>query len=113
MDLIGQKLDWLGVNYYTRNSVAHAPGTPWPAVRNVPGNLPKTQMGWEIYPAGLESFLVRMARDYVGDLPIYVTENGMASADVVEEGAVIDRTREDYLFAHLAATKRAIGRGPM
>jgi beta-glucosidase len=111
MDMIGQPLDWLGVNYYTRNSVAHAPGTPWPSVRNVPGNLPKTQMGWEIYPAGLESFLVRMARDYVGDLPIYVTENGMANADVVEDGAVNDATREDYLFAHLAATRRAIAQG--
>ena len=111
MDLIGQPLDWLGVNYYTRNSVAHAPGTQWPSVRNVPGRLPKTQMGWEIYPDGLESFLVRMSRDYVGNLPIYVTETGMANADVVEDGAVSDRIREDYLFAHLAATKRAIEMG--
>ncbi|MGV8986363.1 MAG: GH1 family beta-glucosidase [Cypionkella sp.] len=111
MDLIGQKLDWLGVNYYTRHSVAEAPSAPWPALRDVPGDLPKTQMGWEIYPQGLEGFLVRMARDYVGDLPIYVTENGMANADVVEDGVVSDSIREDYLFAHLAATKRAIAQG--
>ena len=111
MEMIGQKLDWLGVNYYTRHIVAAAPGTPWPSGRNIDGGLPKTQMGWEIYPAGLEGFLTRMARDYVGDLPLYVTENGMANDDMVEDGAVNDGIREDYLFAHLAATKAAIAKG--
>jgi beta-glucosidase len=111
MPMIGQPLDWLGVNYYTRATVAHDPAQPWPHVRDVPGILPKTQMGWEIYPQGLQSFLTRMSRDYVGDLPIFVTENGMANADVVEDGAVNDRIREDYLFAHLAATQGAIAAG--
>jgi beta-glucosidase len=41
--------------------------------------LPTTQMGWEIYPDGLRDFLMRTAREYSGDLPIYVTENGMAN----------------------------------
>ncbi len=111
MPLIGQKLDWLGVNYYTRHTIAANPRAAWPAIRDVPGSLPKTQMGWEIYPEGLEGFLTRMQRDYVGDLPIYVTENGMAHADVVEDGAVSDVIREDYLFAHLEATRRAIAQG--
>ncbi len=111
MRLIGQPLDWLGVNYYTRNIHAAAPGTPWPATRSVPGPLPKTQMGWEIYPEGLQNFLTRLSRDYVGQLPIYVTENGMANADVVEEGIVTDRIREDFLFSHLAATRNAIAAG--
>ena len=47
----------------------------------------------------------------MGDLPIYVTENGMANADVIEDGAVNDEIREEYLFAHLAATKAAIAQG--
>jgi beta-glucosidase len=111
MAVIGQKLDWLGVNYYTRHTVAAAPGTPWPSGRNLEASLPTTQMGWEIYPAGLQGFLTRMARDYVGDLPMFVTENGMANADVVEDGAVTDRIREEYLFAHLAATRQAIAEG--
>jgi beta-glucosidase len=111
MAVIGQKIDWLGVNYYSRHIVAAAPGTPWPSGRNIEGNLPKTQMGWEIYPAGLHGFLTRMARDYVGDLPIFVTENGMANADVVADGVVSDAVRTDYLFAHLAATKQAIAEG--
>lgn len=111
MELIGQKLDWLGVNYYTRHLNAHDPVAPWPHLRDVQGDLPKTQMGWEIYPEGLHHFLTRMARDYVGDLPIYVTENGMANADRVENGAVKDHIRENFLFAHLGAAKRAIADG--
>ncbi len=77
----------------------------------MPGDLPKTQMGWEIYPEGLTGFLTRMARDYVGDLPIHVTENGMANADVQGDGPIADRVREDFLFAHLAATRDAIAQG--
>ena len=111
MPVIGQKLDWLGVNYYTRHRLAHAPGTPWPSLQDIPGHLPKTQMGWEIYPQGLHHFLTRMAHDYVGQTPIYVTENGMANADLPEGGLVDDRIREDFIFAHLAATKQAIADG--
>jgi beta-glucosidase len=47
----------------------------------------------------------------VGDLPIYVTENGMANADEVINGSVNDHVREDFLFAHLRATQRAIADG--
>jgi beta-glucosidase len=108
MAMIGQPLDWLGINYYTRHIQAAAPGTPWPSIREIPGPLPKTQMGWEIYPDGLHHFLTRMARDYVGDLPLYVTENGMANPDLPD---LPDQVREDFLFAHLAATKRAIADG--
>jgi beta-glucosidase len=111
MDLIGQPLDWLGVNYYTRHLLAHAPDTAWPSLRDVVGPLPKTQMGWEIYPEGLYGFLTRLSRDYVGPLPLYVTENGMANADTINGGAVTDQVREDYLFAHLAATRQAITDG--
>lgn len=108
MALIGQPLDWLGINYYTRHIQAAAPGTPWPSIREIPGPLPKTQMGWEIYPDGLHHFLTRMAREYVGDLPLYVTENGMANPDLPD---LPDQVREDFLFAHLSATKRAIADG--
>ena len=111
MPVIGQKLDWLGVNDYTRHLHADAPDTPWPSVESHAGTLPRTQMGWEIFPEGLHHFLTRTARDHVGDLPIYVTENGMANADVLDGGTVTDQIREDYLFAHLSATRRAIADG--
>ena len=108
-DVIGAPVDWLGVNYYTREVVAPAPG-PWPATRSVPGPLPRTQMGWEIYPEGLHHFL-HLAHDYAGGLPLYVTENGMANADAVVAGAVDDAARIDYLARHFAAARQAIAEG--
>ncbi len=111
MPIIGQKLDWLGVNYYTRSIIAHDPSKSWPHLGHQAGPLPRTQMGWEIFPEGLRATLTRLARDHVGDLPIYVTENGMANADTLDHGQVDDDIRTAFLFAHLEATKTAISQG--
>lgn len=97
-------LDWVGLNYYTRKVIAPCDG-PWPAHKEVEGPLPKTQMGWEIYPEGLEKFLVRTAKEYTGDLPLFVTENGMANPDEI---GVPDQARIDYLNAHLQSCQTAI-----
>ncbi|MCB1333305.1 MAG: beta-glucosidase [Roseivivax sp.] len=109
-DVIGTPVDWCGLNYYTRKLIAPA-NTPWPALQEMEGPLPKTLMDWEIYPDGLYNFLTRTRRDYTGDLPLYVTENGMASPDVVTDGAVDDQPRIDYLNQHLEAVRRAMAEG--
>jgi beta-glucosidase len=109
-DLIGEPLDWCGLNYYTRKIVAPADG-PWPALKEAEGPLPKTAMGWEIYPEGLKHFLKRTHEDYTRGLPLYVTENGMASWDSVENGAVHDPARMDFLDAHLAKVREAVAEG--
>jgi beta-glucosidase len=105
--LISAPLDWIGVNYYTRKLIRAGEG-PWPAYAEAPTRLPLTQMGWEIYPDGLRDFLLRTAREYSGDLPIYVTENGMANPDTV---GTPDVARIDYLDAHLSAVRQAIDGG--
>lgn len=110
LEVIGAPIDWFGVNYYTREIIGHAPG-PWPALRSVEGPLPKTQMGWEIHPEGLHHFLRRCHDDFSGDLPLYVTENGMASADTVAGGAVDDAARIEYLRRHIAAARQAMAEG--
>jgi beta-glucosidase len=102
-------LDWFGLNYYTRKLIGPT-GGPWPAHGEVEGPLPKTDMGWEIYPEGLHHFL-HMARDYSGELPLFVTENGMAAPDRLAAGTVHDADRIAYLAAHLAACRRAIAEG--
>ena len=107
MATICQPLDWLGLNYYTCKRIAHA-GGPWPHLSEHVGNLPQTQMGWEICPEGLAHFL-RFARDhYTGDLPLYVTENGMANAD---DPDTPDIARIDYLRAHFDVARAAIADG--
>jgi beta-glucosidase len=105
-DTIAAPLDWIGINYYTRKLIGPDPDSPWPALREVEGPLPKTDMGWEIHPEGLHHFITRIAALTGGRLPIYVTENGMADATPREDGA-----RIDYLDRHFAAARRAIAEG--
>ncbi|SLN14830.1 GH1 family beta-glucosidase [Pseudooctadecabacter jejudonensis] len=109
-DLIGQPLDWVGLNYYTRKIVKPTDDA-WPSHAEAPTRLPLTQMGWEIYPDGLYNFLTRTAQDYTGDTPLFITENGMANADVIKDGVVDDPERIAYVSAHLDAVKRAIADG--
>ena len=68
-------------------------------------------MGWEIAPEGLGFFLNRLARDYAPDLPIYITENGMANDDVLSEGQIADTARSQYFDSHLAEIVSAISNG--
>jgi beta-glucosidase len=60
-DVIGAPVDWCGINYYTRKLIAPDDG-PWPSHHEVEGPLPKTAMGWEIYPEGLRHFLSARTR---------------------------------------------------
>jgi len=106
-ELIGQPLDWLGINYYTCKRIAPN-SDPWPSHEEVDGPLPKTQMGWEIYPEGLYHFLTWTHENYTKGLPLYVTESGMSNADELGRP---DQERIDYLVLHLAAAKSAIADG--
>jgi beta-glucosidase len=108
---IAAPLDWLGVNYYTRGLVTEDKSQPWPHLKGISGPLDKTQMGWEIYPDGLYSTLTRMKRDYVGDLPIYVTENGMARDESKDQGNTGDVERIRFIEDHFNAARRAIADG--
>ncbi len=108
---ISAPIDWLGVNYYTRNIIEFADGIPWPHIREVPGPLSKTDMDWEIYPEGLYAFLTRLHRDYSGEIPIFVTENGMASDGVVLNGRVEDCVRVQFIEDHLQQLRRAVADG--
>lgn len=107
---IQQPIDWLGLNYYTRKLIAPDDG-PWPSHKEVQVPLPKTSMNWEIYPQGLHDFLVRTAQDYTGDLPLYVTENGMAGPDRIDQGLCDDPERIRYLSDHLQAAHDAVTKG--
>jgi len=111
MAKISKPIDWLGVNYYTRNLIAEDTGAVWPATTSIADTLPKTDMGWSIFPEGLQAFLERLSKDYVGDLPIFVTENGMAGDDHLADDAIADPIREKFVNDHIIATKDAIANG--
>ncbi|HSC73386.1 MAG TPA: family 1 glycosylhydrolase, partial [Gaiellaceae bacterium] len=105
LDTIAAPLDFLGVNNYSRFIVAA--GADGPRVVGNP-EAEHTDMGWEVYPDGLQDVLVRVARDYE-PAAIYVTENGAAFPDVrVHDGHVHDEERTAYLESYIAAVGRAI-----
>ena len=113
LDLIAQKIDFVGVNYYTRNVVRHEE-TSWPlksvAVRQKQATY--TETGWEVFPQGLTDTLLWVKQQY-GDIPQYVTENGAAFFDppVASAGRVNDPLRVDYFRTHLRAIHAAIEQG--
>jgi beta-glucosidase len=105
MALIAQPIDFLGVNYYSRE-VVRAPSLPSPPE---PGETERTDIGWEVYPAGLTEVL-EFAASRTGDLPIYVTENG-AAYDHDEDDPARDPVRVSFLRRHLSAALDALDRG--
>jgi len=109
-DLIGQPLDWLGLNYYTRKLIGPTDGA-WPAHEERPGRLPKTTMDWEIFPEGLHHFLTWVREGYTGDLPLYVTENGISAGTLASPAGEPDPERVAFLEKHLAQVRRAIAAG--
>jgi beta-glucosidase len=105
MALISQKLDFLGINSYSR-SVIGARGRISP----IPGSE-YTDMNWEVCAPAFRRVLNRMNNDY--DLPpIYITENGAAYPDVVSpDGKIHDERRIDYLRQHFIQVRLAMQDG--
>ncbi len=112
-DLIRQKIDFIGVNYYTR-SVARDDASAWPqrAVSVPQARATYSETGWEVYPRGLADTLAWVKGRY-GDIPMYVTENGAAFYDppTADGGRIDDPLRVAYLRDHLRAVRAAIAQG--
>ncbi len=110
LETIAAPLDFIGVNYYSRQVLRANPDGGRPlAVRNP--DAAYTAMDWEIYPDGLFDVLVRVRDDY-DPPPIYITENGAAFGDhPTHDGEVDDPERWAYIEAHLEAIRRAIDAG--
>ena len=111
--LIAQPLDFLGINYYTRNLMRHD-AERWPVRAGkvkVAGRL-YTETGWEVHPEGLTRTLCWVKQRY-GNLPLYVTENGAAFPDPPHalEGRLDDPLRVAYYRDHLIGALEAIRRG--
>ena len=120
METIGTQLDFLGINNYTRVLAYHAWWVPflkmWFSGLDVAekeyevDGVQYTAMGWEVYPESIYQVLTRDPADY-GHLPLYVTENGAAFEDLVEDRAVHDRKRVAFLEAYLGKVHQAIQAG--
>ena len=108
-----QRIDFLGVNYYTR-SVTRFDRDAWllqaAAVRQKRATY--TETGWEVFAPGLTDTLVWVKQRY-GNPPTYVTENGAAFFDppALDDHRLADPLRVDYLRKHIAAVHAAMTQG--
>ncbi|MCY0096650.1 GH1 family beta-glucosidase [Hoeflea ulvae] len=102
LETIRQPLDFWGLNYYTPMRVRDDAASEFPHVAIAPAVRPeKTDIGWEVEPQGLSHIVSQLYGRYT--LPeFYITENGAADNTGVENGAVSDTMRLDYISTHLS-----------
>ena len=117
---IAVPIDFLGINYYSRHTVAAPPigspvtgggaGLTYPgseAVQMVDAGAARTEMGWPIHPEGMLDVL-ELAHSFQPELPLYITENGSAYPDAVVDGGIEDEDRRRYLEQHVMACAAAL-----
>lgn len=113
------RCDFIGLNYYRRETVSATPQDgPGVGESGVDGlfyfvrnpQSTYTEWGWEIWPQGLTDGIM-MIKERYGDIPIYITENGLGAKDPIIDGEIVDDPRIDYLSSHINALEKAIALG--
>ncbi|MFH0984078.1 MAG: glycoside hydrolase family 1 protein [Candidatus Omnitrophota bacterium] len=97
-------LDFIGLNYYSRQLVDLE---RW-GFRNLATDVckkdhhpvKKNALGWDIYPEGLCDLLLKLKKY---GLPIMITENGICTAD--------DTLRWEFIAGHLQSIHKALEQG--
>lgn len=84
--------DFFGINYYFHNRVSGGFN------KNI--NECISDMGWELYPQGIENVVTETYSRY--KLPIFITENGLADASDKKRGWFIEET-----FAALSRARKS------
>ncbi|MEU6524091.1 GH1 family beta-glucosidase [Streptomyces sp. NPDC046924] len=117
LGIIGEPVDWYGVNYYAPTQVGAPQGTEtefggvrMPAelpfsVREIEG-YPVTDFGWPVVPEALTDLLTTFHARYGDRLPpVLITENGCSYEGVDDQARIV------YLDGHVRALHRAVEAG--
>ena len=92
LESIKNASDFIGLNYYFHNRIDYG--------INKNANKEISDIGWEIYPEGIYRVLKNLKKY---NLPVYVTESGLADAR--------DAHRANFIKNHLYWVKRAVNEG--
>jgi len=102
--LRNNSLDFIGVNYYTRNLVEVEKWRLKNLLLDVCVKnhhpLKKNSMGWDIYPEGLYQLLLSLKKY---NMPVLILENGICTDD--------DNLRWDFISQHLSNINLAMQKG--
>jgi len=120
--ILSAPIDWVGENYYSLMRIADPEGAAvdaigqdtaafpaCPPLRFAP-RPPFTDMGWEIYPDGMELAL-REITDHLPGVPIWICENGAAVEEATDAAGIHDPLRTEYIHDHLRSLLRSTDRG--
>lgn len=94
--------DFIGMNYYHLEKIEFTlrGKRRWYLFNTHVDESKVTDLGWEIYPEGIYKFLLKMKKY---NLPVYITENGIADAR--------DEKRGNYIREHLSWINKAMQEG--
>jgi beta-glucosidase len=67
---------------------------------------PLSQTGWGMYGGGLRDLLIHTSEKY--NLPIYITENGLAWDEPTVADSINDVTRQNYYYDHIEGVGEAL-----
>jgi beta-glucosidase len=115
------KTDFIGINYYRRVYVYYSNIVALSSARFIGGALVNdlrikannsnhlqfhsilNDLGWEIYPQGLYNLIIHIMNQWGKDIPILITENGVADKS--------DKYRAPFIVSHLRQISQAINNG--
>jgi len=98
LKFVENQQDFLGVNYYFHDCIKTTSKFPFLKIANE--NKKVSDLGWEIFPEGIY-YVLKDLQKY--NLPIYITENGLADAK--------DKNRAEFIREHLKYIHKAISDG--
>ncbi len=108
-ELLKVTFDFIGIQNYTREVVAHSFFRPYIKAKIIPADKRKvfyTAMDWEVYPESIYQMITKYAA-YKEVKKIMVTENGASFPDELIDGEVNDHHRVHFLKAYLEQVLKA------
>ena len=102
MEYVGEKLDFIGINYYTKLTVQYDGSTPFTKASIQEPDLSEYSDMWTFYPQGLGQ-VIKRCRSYNNCPDIYIMENGTSLPQ--EE---YDEARIHYIQSHIRELKNCI-----
>nr|WP_248629134.1 glycoside hydrolase family 1 protein [Enterococcus cecorum] len=118
-------IDFLGINYYQPRRIKakedlskvdsiHPMPDDFFDNYEMPGRKMNPYRGWEIYEKGIYDILINV-RDNYGNIPCYISENGMGVEGeerfINEDGQIEDDYRIEFVQNHLKYVHKAIQEG--
>jgi beta-glucosidase/6-phospho-beta-glucosidase/beta-galactosidase len=115
------KTDFIGINYYRRVYVYYSNIVALSSARFIGGAFVNdlriksnthhhsqsygllNDLGWEIYPPGLYNLIIHIKNQWGKDIPIFITENGIADKS--------DKYRAPFIISHIRQIRQAIDNG--